>query len=229
MSPYYQGKIIEANWITPRTRAIGILAEAFREIELLPGGDLVIDTGRGERHYSVSNHNRKSGVAYLSVVTHGGGPGALWAAKVSTGTEVRFMVSNPQAMVVNPSASWHLFFGDETSVGSSLALMWTVADRSEACFEVADSTDRWPEVGEAKVQWVFRGIARPGRSPALLNELSQYSVPDGCMVYVTGEAWLCAVVSSHFRRMRGFPSERVQAVPYWKLRPPPPKNISTPK
>jgi NADPH-dependent ferric siderophore reductase len=225
MTQYNRGKVIEAKWITPRTRAIGILADAFNEEKLPPGVDLVVDTGAGERHYSVSNLDREPGVAYLTVVTHGGGPGALWAANVSTGTEVRFMISKQQAIVLNPSASWHLFFGDETSVGSSLDLMWSVADRSEACFEVVDSADRWPEVGEAKVKWVFRGNARPGKSTALLDELPQYLVPDGCTVYVTGETWLCAVVSSHFRQMRGFPSERVHAVPYWKFRPPHPKSI----
>ena len=225
MTQYYRGKVISANLITPRTRAIGIFSEAFHEVELPPGIDLVVPTGAGERHYSVSNHDKETGVAYLTVVTHGGGPGALWAANVSTGTEVRFIVSSHPPIELNPSASWHLFFGDETSVGSSLALMWTVADRSEACFEVVDSNDRWPEIGDAKVKWLFRGIARPGRSPALLNELPQYCVPDGCTVYVTGEAWLCAVVSSHFRQVRGFPAERVHAVPYWKLRPPPQKSI----
>ena len=220
MTQFFRGQVIETKFVTPRTRAIGIFAETFREGELPPGIDLVVDTGAGERHYSVSNIDRESCVAYLTVVTHGGGPGALWAANVSTGTEVRFMVSSQPAMALNPSASWHLFFGDETSVGSSLALMWTVADRSEACFEVAGSSDRWPEVGDAKVKWVFRGTYRPGRSPAFLHELPKFLMPDGCTVYVTGEAWLCAVVSSHFRQMRGFSPERVHAVPYWKLRPP---------
>ena len=165
MTQYYLGKVIEAKWITPRTRAIGILADAFRDVELPPGVDLVVDTGSGERHYSVSNPDRESGVAYLTVVTHGGGPGALWAANVSIGTDVRFFVSNPQAIALNPLASWHLFIGDETSVGSSLALMWTVADRSEACFEVVDSADRWPEVRDAKVKWVFRGTPGQVRVP----------------------------------------------------------------
>ena len=226
MTQYHRGKVIEAKFITPRTRAIGISAQAFREEKLPPGVDLVVDTGAGERHYSMSNLDRESGIAYLTVVTHGGGPGARWAANVSTGSDVRFMVSRQQAIALNPSASWHLFFGDETSVGSSLTLMWTVADRSEACFEVVDSTDPWPEVRDAKVKWVFRGTARPGRSTAFLNELAQYLAPDGSTVYVTGEAWLCAVVSSHFRQVRGFPSERVHAVPYWKLRPPLPNSIS---
>ena len=157
MTPYHQGKVIEAKWITPRTRTIGIHADAFRGIQFSPGIDLVVDTGDGERHYSVLNLNPESGVAYLAVVTHGGGPGALWAATVSPGSKIRFAVSSQQAIALDPSASWHLFFGDETSVSSSLALMRIAGGRSTACFEVSDPTDCWPEVGQTKAKWLFRG------------------------------------------------------------------------
>ena len=79
--------------------------------------------------------------------------------------------------------------------------------------------------GDKSVKWLFRGTTRPGKSVAIPEELASRVIPEGSMVYVTGEAWLCAVVSSHFRRVRGFPEERIRVVPYWKHRPPLPASI----
>ena len=199
---------------------MAIQAEVFCSVELPPGVDLLIDTGAGERHYSVSGVNPSSGVAHLAVVIHGGGPGALWAAHATVGREVWFMVSRPQAIALDASATWHVFFGDETSVSSTLALLATTEGRGEACFEVIEQSDCWPDVGDVQAKWLFRGVARPGKSTGLLAELSERIVPEGTTVYVTGETWLCAVVSSHFRRALGFPAERIRMAPYWKLRPP---------
>ena len=227
MSAIYHGRVVEVESITLRTRAVAIYAEALRSVELPPGVDLLIDTGAGVRHYSVSRVDPLSGIARLAVVTHGGGPGALWAAHATVGSEVRFTVSSPQAIALNPSATWHVFFGDETSVGSTLALLATTEGRGEACFEVVHPSDCWPDMGDVKAKWLFRGVARPGKSKALLAELAERIVPEGAMIYVTGETWLCAVVSSHFRRALHFPPARVRMAPYWKLRPPLPTGIST--
>lgn len=219
MAGCYLGRVVEVRSITPRTRAIAIHSETFRSLELPPGIDLIVDTGAGERHYSVVSHEPASGVARLAVVLHGGGPGALWAAHTSIGSEVRFAVSSPQALILDTSATWHVFFGDETSVGSSFALIAAAQGRAEACFEVVDPSDQWPDVVDTKAKWLFRGGTRPGKSAVLFEELAERVVPEGSTVYVTGEAWLCTVVSSHFRRERHFPPEKVRAVPYWKLRP----------
>ena len=219
MAERYLGRVTEVRSITPRTQGIAIHSEAFRTLTLLPGIDLIVDTGAGERHYSVVSHDPVSGVARLAVVIHGGGPGALWAANILIGSEVQFTVSNPQALILDSSATWHVFFGDETSVGSSFALIRAAKGRAEACFEVADPSDQWPEMGDANAKWLFRGITRPGKSAALLEELANRVVPQGTTVYVTGEAWLCAVVSSHFRREQHLPPENVRVVPYWKFRP----------
>ena len=226
MTEGHVGKIVEVQPITPRTRAIAIHSVAFHGLTIQPSVDLLVDTGDGERHYSVSRLDPSSGVARLAIVTHGGGPGAHWAENVSVGSEVRFTVSSQQVVILNRSATWHVFFGDETSVGSNFALMAAAAGRADACFEVGDPSDRWPDVGDAKVKWLFRSAMRPGRSTAFLEELAEHVVPEGATVYVTGEAWLCTVVSSHFRRVRNFPPESVRAAPYWKLRPPVPPQLS---
>lgn len=225
MVEYHHGKVVETAFITARTRAIAIHSEVFRSWEFKPGIDLLIDTGAGERHYSVSMFYPDSGVARLAVVMHGGGHGGNWATHLTIGSEVRFAISTHQSIALDPMAQWHIFFGDETSVGSSLALMDAAKKQAEACFEVIDSSDCWPDVGDNTVKWLFRGDSRPGKSTALHEELAGKVIPEGSMVYVTGEAWLCTTVSFHFRRVRGFPQERICVAPYWKHRPPVPTGI----
>jgi NADPH-dependent ferric siderophore reductase len=89
-----------------------------------------------------------------------------------------------------------------------------------ACFEVASMDHRWPEpelTRPEKVRWVARA-GRPGS--ALLSWLARRSLSstNSTTAYVTGEAWLCAMVHAHLVRERGFPAGAVRAMPYWKTR-----------
>jgi NADPH-dependent ferric siderophore reductase len=80
---------------------------------------------------------------------------------------------------------------------------------------------RWPEPEVArpeKVRWLDRA-GRPGS--VLVSWLARQSLPsaNSTTAYVTGEAWLCAMVQAHLVRDRGFPASAVRAMPYWKTRP----------
>jgi NADPH-dependent ferric siderophore reductase len=84
-----------------------------------------------------------------------------------------------------------------------------------ACFEVASTDHRWPQAevtGSESIRWVDRA-GRPGS--ALVSWLECQSLPsaNATTAYVTGEAWLCAMVHAHLLRDRGFPTEAVRAMP----------------
>lgn len=53
-------------------------------------------------------------------------------------------------------------------------------------------------------------IARLERAPL--------PVPPGTTAYMTGEAWLCALVQSHLVRERGLPPGALRTMPYWRQR-----------
>src|SRR5262245_35611397 len=79
---------------------------------------------------------------------------------------------------------------------------------------------RWPDPELArpeKVRWVARA-GRPGS--ALLSWLAGQSLSstNSTTAYVTGEAWLCAMVHGHLVRGRGFPTGAVRTRPYWKTK-----------
>ena len=157
----------------------------------------------------------------LCVVLHGLGPGSRWAARCAVGDPVEISRSRALPIAVDRSAEAHLFFGDETSIASAEALIRALPAEAVvlACFEVSMER-RWPEAEVTrpeKVRWVDRA-GRPGS--ALVGWLARQSLPsaNSTTAYVTGEAWLCAMVHGHLVRDRGFRAGAVRAMPYWKTK-----------
>src|SRR5215510_13034012 len=113
-------------------------------------------------------------------------------------------------------------FGDETSIASAEAMIRALPAEAVvlACLEVASTDHRWPQAEVTRSEsicWVDRA-GRPGS--ALVSWLERQSLPSAnyMTAYVTGEAWLCAIVQAHLVRDRGFPVRAVRAMPYWKTR-----------
>src|SRR5262245_33047969 len=220
------GHVCAARLLSPRIRNITIAAESLAGFAFEPGADLAIrlpgdDGGTDERHYSVWKSTAE-GNFDLCVTLHGLGPGSRWAARCAVGDMVEISPSRALPIALDRSVGAHLFLGDETSIASAEAL--TRALPSEAfvlaCFEVASMDHRWPEpelTRPENVCWVARA-GRPGS--ALLSWLARQSLSstNSTTAYVTGEAWLCAMVHSHLVRDRGFPTGAVRTRPYWKTK-----------
>jgi NADPH-dependent ferric siderophore reductase len=224
------GRVCAARLLSSRVRNVTIAAESLAGFVFEPGADVAIRLPRDggdadERHYSVWK-SAAEGTFDLCVVLHGLGPGSRWAARCAVGDPVEISRSRALPIAVDRSTEAHLFFGDETSIASAEALIRALPPEAVvlACFEIASMDHRWPEPEVARPEKV-RWVNRAGRSgSALVSWLARQSLPPANSItgYVTGEAWLCAMVQAHLVRDRGFPARAVHAMPYWKtkLRPP---------
>ena len=222
------GCVASARDLSPGFRNVTIVSAALAGSAFTPGADVVIRLpvadGRGnERRYSVWKSSSDPGSFDVCVTQHGLGPGSRWAAGCAAGDPIEFARSPALPIAADHSAAAHVLLGDETSIASADALIRNLPIEAVvlACFELASSELRWPApelVRPDTVQWVERA-GRPGA--ALLARLEELSIPaaDRTTVYVTGEAWLCAMVHSHFVRTRRFRADAVRAMPYWKMRP----------
>jgi NADPH-dependent ferric siderophore reductase len=220
------GRVSAARLLSSRVRNVTIAAESLAGLAFEPGADVAIrlprgDGGADERHYSVWKSTME-GKFDLCVVLHGLGPGSRWAARCAVGDPVEICCSSALPIALDRSVDAHLFFGDETSIASAEALTRALPAEAIvlACFEVASIDHRWPEPEVARpedVRWVDR-VGRPGS--ALVSWLARQSLPsaNSTTAYVTGEAWLCAMVHAHLVRDRGFPAGAVRAMPYWKTK-----------
>jgi len=220
------GRVFAARLLSPQIRHVTIAAESLAGFAFEPGADVTIrlsrgDDGADERHYSVWKSSVK-GEFDVCVVLHGLGAGSQWAAQCAVGDPVEFSRSHVLPIALDRSTEAHLFFGDETSIASSDAMIRALpADAVVfACFEISSMERRWPDpeiVRPEAVRWVDRA-GRAGS--ALVSWLARQSLPSAksTTAYVTGEAWLCAMVHAHLVRDRGFPAGAVRAMPYWKSR-----------
>jgi len=203
--------------MSSQVRNVTIAAESLAGFAFEPGADVAIrlprgDGGADERHYSVWKSTAE-GKFDLCVVLHGLGPGSQWAARCAVGDPVEISRSRALPIALGRSVEAHLLFGDETSIASAEALIRALPAEAVvlACFEVASMDRRWPDPEVARpeaVRWVDRA-GRPGS--ALVSWLARQSLPSANSVtaYVTGEAWLCAMVHAHLVRDRGFPTGAV--------------------
>jgi NADPH-dependent ferric siderophore reductase len=219
-------RVCAARLLSPGIRNITIAAESLAGFVFEPGADVAIqlpggDGGTEERHYSVWKSTAE-GKFDLCVTLHGLGPGSRWAGGCAAGDPIEISRSRALPIALDRSVEAHLFLGDETSIASAEALTRALPPEAVvvACFEVASMDNRWPDPELArpeKVWWVARG-GRPGS--ALLSWLARQSLSstNSTTAYVTGEAWLCAMVHSHLVRDRGLPAGAVRAMPYWKTK-----------
>jgi NADPH-dependent ferric siderophore reductase len=223
----------EAGWICatrlfcPQVRNITIAAEARKGFGFEAGADVTIRLPPGggnadERHYSVWKSTEQSELE-VCVVLHGLGPGSRWATQCAVGDTVEISCSHVFPIALDRSTEAHFFFGDETSIASADAMMRALpADAVVfACFEISSTECRWPDSEVFRPEAV-RWIDRAGRAgSALVSWLAGQNLPSAksTTAYVTGEAWLCAILHAHLVRERGFPARAVRAMPYWKSRP----------
>lgn len=221
------GRIFAARLLSPQIRNVTIAAESLAGgFAFEPGADVTIrlpreDGDADERHYSVWKSTVK-GEFDVCVVLHGLGPGSRWAARCAVGDLVEISRSHALPIALDHSTEAQLLFGDETSIAASDAMIRALpADAVVfACFEISSMERRWPDLEVVRAEAVH-WVDRAGRAgSALVSWLARQSLPSvkSTTAYVTGEAWLCAMVHAHLVRDRGFPPGAVRAMPYWKSR-----------
>ena len=221
-------RIAAARHLSAGIRNVTISATSLTGVTFEPGADVVIQLpahagSAGERRYSVWKSNAQRGTVDVCVVQHKRGPGSRWAERCAPGDAIAIARSSALPIALDRGAQTHLFFGDETSLAAADALMRALpADATTlAWFEVDGPDRRWPDselTRPQSIHWIDRN-GRPGA--ALLTHLASEGVSpaEGTTAYVTGEAWLCAMVHAHLVRKSGFRATAVRAMPYWKLRP----------
>jgi NADPH-dependent ferric siderophore reductase len=221
------GCVSATRLLAPRIKHITVTADSLAGLSLEPGADVAIrfpgeDGELEERRYSVWKSGAQAGALDVCVVLHGRGPGSWWAERCAAGDRIEISCSRTLPISLDRRAAAHLFLGDETSIAATEAMLGLLSAEVPvlSCFEIASLEHRWPDaelVRPRQVHWVERS-GRPGT--ALLTWLTRQSLtpPMTTTSYVTGEAWLCALVQRHLVRERGFDLAAVRAMPYWRER-----------
>ncbi|MER6074211.1 siderophore-interacting protein [Streptomyces sp. NPDC001817] len=224
---FTRGRVEQLEQLTPRVRRIRVTGPAVRGLSWTPGQHVrvhVKDLGAPVwagmlrdvlRTYSVWAYDGEG--LELCPLDHGDGPGARWARSLRVGDEIAFRKPEGR-FVVDGSAAYHLFAGEETASVAFGAMLRALPDeaRVHGVVEVAGPPDRLPLPRSGQLRWCFRGDAGAAASGSLVAAVRELDLPgEPGIAYLAGEARTCQAVRDHLVRERGWPRRSVLVKPFW--------------
>jgi NADPH-dependent ferric siderophore reductase len=211
-------EVQEVQDLGPRMRRIVFTGAALRDFRYEPGQDVMLVLGEHagrplSRRYTIRSLDPRAGRLELNIVAHGvDGPGARWAASAQPGTRIDG-VGPRGKILLDPSAAWHYFLGDESAAPVSLVMLEALPTDvpAAAWIEVVDELDELPHNALHEVHWLHRDGAH------LQQALERAELPPGAgRIYIAGEVRLVAALKDA-ALARGVPAERISAKAYWGL------------
>lgn len=227
---FLHGTIDAVEDITPRMRRIRITGESLRGLTWTPGQHIRLRVGnfgapqtwmRGLRDalrtYSVWDYD-DHGRLDVCVLDHPEpGPGARWSQQVHIGQSVAF--TRPEGrLVLQDSARYHLFVGDETASVAFGAMLRALpaSARVHAVLEAGTPADRLPLARSSDITWVYRDNAPTTDSGVLLRALRSLRLPtEPGVAYLAGEASTCQAVRRHLIHERSWPRKAAVVKAFW--------------
>lgn len=170
------------------------------------------------RTYSVHDYDPKAGWIDLIVHLHGNGPGSLWAEAAKAG-EQALLFGPLGSFVLNQTADWHLFLGDETGAPALQPMLRSLSPEvpAFATFEADQEDDRLAPVQDRiEERWVFRKGQEPGRSSPLVASLADFDPPAGFgTAYLAGEMGATLGMRDFLLKEKGFQRRQIRCKTFW--------------
>jgi NADPH-dependent ferric siderophore reductase len=125
-------------------------------------------------------------------------------------------------VVLDETADWHLFIGDETALPAMSVMAESLAPRvpGVVVVELSEHVDGHdPQLTadqDVAITWIERGAADPGDPDRLVNAAERVSLPAGRgHAYVAGEMKVVRAVAATLAA-RGLDRSAVDAKAYWR-------------
>lgn len=207
-------EVVASSDITPTMRRIELHSPGLAELRYRAGQDLMlrVPTDAGSvtnRRYTIRSLDREREVVTCDVLLHGNGPGAQWAAAARPSDHIDAI--GPRGKIWAADADAHWFFGDESAVPATLAMIEALPAEVSALatLDVASPRDQQPFLHEPRASVEMRWLPR-GASP-----LDGLVVPSGSLqAYVNGEAHDVRELGRALVDL-GLRSEQVATKSYW--------------
>jgi NADPH-dependent ferric siderophore reductase len=218
-------EVVEVTDLNSSMRLIRLGGTELAGFVHAPGQDLMLklpgDDGRPvSRRYSIRRFDQTAQTIEINVVLHGAGPAARWASAVRPGDRMAEVVAPRGKITTDPSASWHLFAGDETAVPAMFNMLESLPARATAqlILEVGGREDQLEAqpVAESSFSWLHRGTAHAGDAGRLLAALAEVNLPVGRVhAYLAGEARTVLALRDLLVG-RGLVREQISVKAYWR-------------
>jgi NADPH-dependent ferric siderophore reductase len=216
--------VVETARVTPSMQRLTLTAPQLGAFEYRPGQDvmLLVATEGGRpvrRRYTIRSLNRDKRRLTLDIVRHSEGPGERWVDAARPGVTVEGV--GPRGKISpDPSADWHLFIGDESTLAAIFAMVSSLPPEASATviLEVPEPADEQDLDAQAKaeVTWLHRlGTRTAGEPQALVEAARTVRIGgDRPHAYVFGEARVVLAVRETLEN-RGLAPAQISPKAYW--------------
>ncbi len=207
--------VTAADYLSPRVKRLRLEGD-LGAAEYFPGYAVSFRVSNMDyRDYTPLYFDRVNGICDVVVHLHGNGPGSNFADQLQPGDRVKMVIPRGKKMY-RPDVSRHFFFGDETSLGTAVALKRAAEENNQPY---------WGALELEEENYTVPGLL--GLDAALADKRSGYketaleSAVDKFLVqgsdaafYLTGNAYSIQV----FRKIlkdRGVKNSQMVTQAYW--------------
>lgn len=171
------------------------------------------------RHYTPSLFDTEQGVCDVLFYLHDKGPGSKWVAKLKTGDELKLL--GPGGKIkYNAQSSFHIAFGDETSLGSFVCIDSEAKKQGHVFWGIAELEEEnisWPRLLNLDVGTVSKN--QQWKADGAIGELGDWlqqhhAHKDSATFYLTGNAKSILSVKK-LLLASGLKNNQIQTEPYW--------------
>ncbi len=220
--PAWPLRVIEKSKVAARMMRVRFSGETLDRLVWKRGQDLMLEipngSGIARRHFTIREHDAAAKTLAIDFVLHGESHTGRWLQSAKPGE--RIAARGPRGRtVVDDSADWHLFLGDETALPGIFAMLegLPAGATAFALIEIGADSDKpfaVPRSG-AGIEWISRG-APPGPNRALLDRLERFYLPAGRgKAYIGGETSNVRALRHHLLA-RGFEKAQIAAEGFWR-------------
>jgi NADPH-dependent ferric siderophore reductase len=173
----------------------------------------------GRRDFTIRDYGKADHELTVDFVLHRDTPSSNWVRAARRGDRIE--AHGPRGrVVVNRSADWHLFSGDETCIPAIFHMLEDLDACSQAfAFIEIDGVEgelEFSSKADVKLEWCYRSGRLPGPSSNLSDRIMRFEWPLGA-----GQAYLIGETSNvriqrHALIARGMPRARILAEGYWR-------------
>jgi len=239
-TPFLKGTITHKEKIAAHTYHLEVQGDDIKNMNYIPGQHMKVIVGLNKdtmlndkvRSYSIWEHDAEKGIMHVAVCTFSNGLGAKWAEQVNAGDDFYFFIKT--TLTVDDTAENYFFIGDLTTLAHFYKLRRSVpAGKNIYGFIYSNNEANFFSDLDGSKPFDFYTLKAESESGKLTDNnsavpsdflkekiSSMFSKNDelknnNSILYLGGEARVCAAMTNLFVRDLQFPVEKIKMKSFW--------------
>ncbi|MBN8571346.1 MAG: siderophore-interacting protein [Ignavibacteria bacterium] len=228
---FLKASIISNEKIAGHTYHLKIQGEDIKNIDYTPGMHMKVVVEAADdslqniklRSYSIWDFDSDKGTIDMAVCTHSSGLGSKWIEQAEPGNDFYFFIK--KTLIVDNSADNYFFIGDISTLGHFYKVNRALPeDKKVFSFIYGNETDFFPDLnGEKPFDFFVHSSDKSSPAPTEFLKEKISSVFDNgqidkdqyTIVYLGGDARICADLPPWFMKNFGFKPEQIKMKSFW--------------